>query len=245
MLIVPRKKDAYHKMQLLRLLVGIIDNEEISTRLCFKGGTCAAMLGFLDRFSVGLDFDLLRGVNKELLRPKLHHVFTNLDFSLKDESKTTLQFFLQYKAEPQERNTIKLDILDQGFKSNICKVQYLPEVDRFTNCQTIETMFANKLVSLVDRYEKNKSIAGRDIYDIHQFFMRGCSYEQKIIKERRGVEAKDFLKELIYFIEQKITQTIINQDLNTILPREKFSKIRKVLKNETLTFLRDEVKRCS
>ena len=243
MLIVPRKKDAYHKMRLLRLLIGIIDNEEISTHLCFKGGTCAAMLGFLDRFSVDLDFDLLRGVNKELLRPKLHHIFTGLDLSLRDESKTTLQFFLQYKVEPQERNTIKLDILDCGFKSNICKVQYLPEVDRFVNCQTIETMFANKLVSLVDRYEKNKSIAGRDIYDIHQFFMRGYSYEQKIIKERRGVETRDFLQELIYFIEQKITQTIINQDLNTILPRERFSKIRKVLKNETLTFLRDELKR--
>lgn len=243
MLIVPRKKDAYHKMQLLRLLVGIIDDKEISSCLCFKGGTCAAMLGFLDRFSVDLDFDLLRGVNKDLLRPKLHHVFTNLDLSLKDESKTTLQFFLQYKAEPQARNTIKLDILDCGFKSNICKVQYLPEVDRFMNCQTIETMFANKLVSLVDRYEKNESIAGRDIYDIHQFFMRGFSYEQKIIKERRGVEAKDFLKELTNFIEQKITQTIINQDLNTILPREKFSKIREVLKNETLTFLGDELKR--
>ena len=111
------------------------------------------------------------------------------------------------------------------------------------NCQTIETMFANKLVSLVDRYEKRKSIAGRDIYDIHQFFMRGYSYEQKIIKERRGVEAGDFLKELILFIEQKITQTIINQDLNTILPKEKFSQIREVLKNETLTFLRDELRR--
>lgn len=243
MLIVPRKKDAYHKMQLLRLLVGIIDNKEVSARLCFKGGTCTAMLGFLDRFSVDLDFDLLRGVNKELLRPTLHHIFTNLDLRLKDESKTTLQFFLQYKVEPQERNTIKLDILNQGFKSNICKVQYLPEVDRFMNCQTIETMFANKLVSLIDRYERNESIAGRDIYDIHQFLLRGYSYEGRIIKERRGVEVKDFLKELILFIEQKITQTIINQDLNTILPKEKFSQIRKLLKNETLTFLRDELRR--
>ena len=101
MLIVPRKKDAYHKMQLLRLLVGIIDNNEVSIRLCFKGGTCAAMLGFLDRFSVDLDFDLLRGVGKELLRSKLHHIFTNLNLSLKDESKTTLQFFCNTKPNPR------------------------------------------------------------------------------------------------------------------------------------------------
>ena len=242
-MIVPRKQDAYHKMQLFRLLVGIIDDKEISSRLCFKGGTCAAMLGLLDRFSVDLDFDLLKRTDKESLRTKLHQAFANLGLKIKDESQTTLQFFLQYEAEPHQRNTIKLDILDQGFKSNICKAQYLSEIDRFMNCQTVETMFANKLVSLIDRYEKNKSIAGRDIYDIHHFFMHGYSYEQKIIKERRGVGVKDFLQELIDFIEEKVSQTVINQDLNTILPKEKFSQIRKVVKNETLTFLRDELKR--
>lgn len=243
MMIVPRKEDAYHKMQLFRLLVGIIDSEEVSSQLCFKGGTCAAMLGFLDRFSVDLDFDLLKGTNKKFLRITLHQVFADLSLKVKDESRTTLQFFLQYEAKPHERNTIKLDILDEGFRADICKAQYLSEIDRFMNCQTIETMFANKLVSLIDRYEKNESIAGRDIYDIHHFFMCGYSYEQKIIKERRGVGVKDFLQELVDFIEEKVTQTVINQDLNTILPKEKFNQIRKVLQNETLTFLRDELKR--
>ena len=243
MMIVPRREDAYHNAQLFRLLVGIIDNEDISSQLCFKGGTCAAMLGFLDRFSVDLDFDLLEGADKTFLRPKLHQVFDNLGLKLKDESRTTLQFLLRYEARTHERNTIKLDILDESFKSNICKAQYLPEIDRFMNCQTIETMFANKMVSLVDRYEKNESIAGRDVYDIHHFFLQGHSYRPEIIKERRGVEVGDFLEELIDFIEQKITQTTINQDLNTILPKEKFGQIRKVIKNETLTLLRDELKR--
>lgn len=243
MMIVPRRKDAYHKAQLFRLLVEIIDDEDVSSQMCFKGGTCAAMLGFLDRFSVDLDFDLLEGADRRLLRPKLHQVFSGLGLEIKDESRTTLQFLLRYEARTDERNTIKLDILDQGFKSNVCKAQYLLEIDRFMGCQTIETMFANKMVSLIDRYEKNKSIAGRDVYDIHHFFLQGYSYRPEIIKERRGTEVEDFFEELIDFIEQKVTQTIINQDLNTILPKEKFSQIRKVIKNETLTFLRDELKR--
>ena len=243
MMIVPRRKDAYHKAQLFRLLVEIIDNEDISSQLCFKGGTCAAMLGFLDRFSVDLDFDLLEGADRKLLRPKFHQVFRGLGLGLKDESQTTLQFLLRYEARTDERNTIKLDILDQGFKHNICKAQHLLEIDRFMNCQTIETMFANKMVTLLDRYEKNKSIAGRDVYDIHHFFLQGYSYRPEVIKERRGAEVGDFLKELIEFIEQKVTQTIINQDLNTILPKEKFDQIRKGVKNETLTLLRDELKR--
>ncbi len=243
MMIVPRREDAYHKAQLFRLLTRIVDDEAVSSQLCFKGGTCAAMLGFLDRFSVDLDFDLVKGTDKEFLRPLIHRVFDGLGLEIKDESQTTLQFLLRYEARVGERNTIKLDALDEGFSSNICKAQYLPEIDRFMNCQTIETMFANKMVSLIDRYEKNKSIAGRDIYDIHHFFLQGYSYRPEIIEERRGVGVRKFLEGLIDFIEQKVTQTIINQDLNTILPKEKFSQIRKVVKTETLTLLKDELKR--
>lgn len=242
-MIIPRREDAYHKMQLYRLLTAIIDDERIATHLCFKGGTCAAMLGFLDRFSVDLDFDLLGKVDKKNLRPYFHQLFTDLDLRVKDESKTTLQFSLRYEAEPHQRNTIKLDALDQGFKANVCQPQYLPEIDRFLNCQTIETMFANKLVAIVDRFERNNAIAGRDVYDIHHFFIKGYNYEAGVIRERRGVKVNKYLKELIDFIKKHITQTIINQDLNTILPPDEFSKIRKTLKNETLTLLQDELKR--
>lgn len=243
MMIVPRREEAYHKMQLYRLLTAIVDDEKIATQICFKGGTCAAMLGFLDRFSIDLDFDLLEKANKEDLRQYFHQLFVGLNLEIKDESQTTLQFLLRYEAEPNQRNTIKLDVLDQGCKTDVCQSQYLPEIDRFMNCQTIETMFANKLVALVERFEKNNSIAGRDVYDIHYFFMRGYIYEAGVIKERRGVEVGEYLNQLVNFVEKHITQTVINQDLNTILPPEKFNQIRKVLKNETLTLLRDELKR--
>jgi len=243
MMIVPRREDAYHKMQLYRLLTALVDEEKIATQICFKGGTCAAMLGFLDRFSVDLDFDLLEKADKKILRQHFHQLFVRQGLEIKDESQTTLQFLLRYEAEPNQRNTIKLDILDQGCKADVYQPQYLPEIDRFMNCQTIETMFANKLVALVERFEKNKSIAGRDLYDTHHFFMKGYNYEAGVIKERRGVGASEYLGQLINFVEKYITQTVINQDLNTILPPEKFNQIRKVLKNETLTLLQDELKR--
>ena len=62
-----RPQDTYHKSQLVRLLVEIIDNHILGRSLYFKGGTCAAMRGFLDRFSVDLDFDLKRGVDRKML----------------------------------------------------------------------------------------------------------------------------------------------------------------------------------
>ena len=243
MMIIPRREDAYHKMQLYRLLTAIIDAEKIATQLCFKGGTCAATLGFLDRFSVDLDFCLLGKADKKSLRLYFHQLFAGLNLAIKDESKTTLQFFLRYEAEPNQRNTIKLDILDQGCKANVCEPQYLPEIDRFMNCQTIETMFAIKLVAIMERFEKNGGIAGRDLYDIHHFFMKGYKYEPAVIRERRGIGVNKYLEQLIGFIKKHITQTIISQDLNTILPPDKFGKIRKGLKNETLMLLQDEFKR--
>ena len=54
-------------------------------------------------------------------------------------------------------------------KSNVYETVRLVEIDRIATCQTIETMFANKLVALIERREKTGSIAGRDLYDVHHF----------------------------------------------------------------------------
>ena len=45
--------------------------------------------------------------------------------------------------------------------------------------------------------------------------------------------------------QRYITQKIIDQDINFLLPPQKFQQIRKNLKNETLMFLRDEIERIS
>jgi hypothetical protein len=104
-------------------------------------------------------------------------------------------------------------------------------------------MFANKLVALIERFEKNNSIAGRDLYDIHYFFTRGFDYTSTVIEERRGKKPTVFLSELIDFIEKNVTDKIISQDLNFLLSPEKFQQIRKTLKAETIMFLRDALKR--
>jgi predicted nucleotidyltransferase component of viral defense system len=127
-------------------------------------------------------------------------------------------------------------------KTNQYKVQYFPEIDRLINAQTIETMFANKLVAIMDRYDLHHTIAGRDIYDIHHFFISGYSYLGPVIKERTGVDPKHYFEKLIEFIKQKVTQTTINEDLSTLLPNQKFQAIRKVLIPETISFLTSEQK---
>lgn len=239
MMIAPNKSAIFHKIQLYRLLTKIADHPQLSTQLCFKGGTCAAMLGYLDRFSVDLDFDQLPNIEIQPVKQNLSHIFTQLDLEIKDQSQSTLLFLLRYPSQPGQRNTLKLDAVDTILTSSEHLPQYLPEIDRQINCHTIETMFANKLVALVDRYEKNQSIAARDLYDIHHYLVQGYQYNSQVIQQRRNTSDKQYMQYLVEFISRHITQQHIDQDLNPVLPTKQFQKIRTTLKQETLMLLKN------
>ncbi|MEK7522320.1 MAG: nucleotidyl transferase AbiEii/AbiGii toxin family protein [Patescibacteria group bacterium] len=237
-MILPKREDSYHKVQLFRLLIKILDSP-IAKDIYFKGGSAAAMLGFLDRFSVDLDFDLKIKANKKIIDKELRKIFQDLDLKISQKSNRSLFYLLKYSVKQGSRNTIKLSMIDIAFKSNTYSYFYLSEIDRFAFCQTPDTMFANKLVAVTDRYKKHKMIAGRDIYDIHYFFLSGFHYNKAVIKERTGKKPVSYLKDLIKFIDNKVTDKIINEDLSFLLPHEKFQLIRKVLKRETLMFLKN------
>ena len=242
-MILPIPGDAIHKMQMYRLLSGILDDGFISRAVFFKGGTCAAILGWLDRFSIDLDFDVLNKTAKKEIAGRLLDIFQKLNLEVKSKSRNELFYVLAYQSEGTTRNTLKLSLIDSGIKSNDYASFYLDEIDRYAMCQTRETMFANKLVSPIDRWGKYKTIAGRDIYDIHHFFLQGYRYNQNVIKERTEKNVRTFLMELKGFVEKKINNKILSQDLNYLLPSVRFQEIRKNLKQETILLLSDEIKR--
>ncbi len=237
-MILIKQEDILHKFQLLRLLTEVVDNPILSQNIYFKGGTCAEMQGALDRFSVDLDFDLKKGSNPLKLRKEFEIIFKKLDLTIENNNEKTLFYVLKYKALPNSRNTIKLSVYEDIVSANDYEPIFLPEIDRLVNCQTIETMFANKLVAPIDRFQKYKKIAGRDMYDIHYFFSQGYKFKKEIIEERMKTDVQSYIKILIDFIEKEITETILTQDISTLLPNDKFQKIRKTLKPEVLMFLR-------
>jgi len=243
-MLLPHKDDAIHKAWLYRLLAGIYDNQILANSLYFKGGTCAAMLNWLDRFSVDLDFDYCATEDEmKNIRFNLENVFKKLGLEIKYKSARVPQYFLKYSSPGELRNTIKIDVTYPAPQANTYRIFKLTDVDRLVNCQTVETMFANKLVALIERYEQHESIAGRDLYDIHHFFMQGFDYNQAVIIERRKNNLPNFFEALIDFIQKNITEKIISQDLNFLLPPQKFQQIRKLLKPETVMFLKEELKR--
>lgn len=242
-MLLPRKQDVIHKAWLLRLLTAICENSLLSKKLGFKGGTCAAMRGFLNRFSVDLDFDLL-AEEKEIpdIRSALEGIFIDLGLEIKDQSEKVPQYFLKYSTQnPRERNTIKIDISFPTPKSNDYEKVRLLEIDRVMQCQTLETLVANKLITLIARHERTGKVAGRDVFDIHHFLWNGYPYKKEVILEQRKESLSGFFQKLIDFVEKYVTNTLIDQDLNPLLPKSEFQKIRKVLKQETINLLRAEL----
>jgi len=235
------KDQALHKSIMLRVLINILNDSFLSKNLYFKGGTCASMLGYLDRFSVDLDFDIEDKKHTDVIREKLEVLFGDIGLVVKDYSKNVIQYYLRYEAPADSRNTLKIDAVDIPYENNEYEKVVLSEINRYAICQTKETLFTNKLVALVDRYEKNNSIAGRDLYDIHHFLQKGFDYNEKLIEERRGVDSNVYLNYLVGFIEDKITQTVINQDLNFLLDYKKFNSIRNTLITETVALLKSRL----
>lgn len=229
---------ALHKAVMYRVLSGVLDNKTLSQNLLFKGGTAAALLDWLDRFSIDLDFDLKRGAKKKEIEKQLDALFANLNLKIDQESLKEPFFVLKYEAPKGERNTLKFSVFPDPPKVNIYQPFYLSDLKRYAFCQTKETMFANKLAAVFDRFQKYQTIAGRDIYDIHHFFLQGFNFEGKIIKERLKKNPQDYLLELAEFIDKKVSEKILREDLNWLLPPEKFKAVIKTLKMETLIFLK-------
>jgi hypothetical protein len=129
---------------------------------------------------------------------------------------------------------MKISASNITVNANLYQVQYLAEIDRLFTCQTVETMFANKLVAVMERYHIHQTVAGRDVYDIHHFFINRYTYHAPVILERTGLAPKVYFEKLIQFIKDQVTQTVINQDLKTLMPYKQFQQVRKILIPERL-----------
>jgi len=236
---ISKQVNAYHKAVMIRILSHIFFSKTLKENLAFKGGSCASFLGWLDRFSVDLDFDLLNRKRKKIVEKELNKIFSELNLEVKGKARKTLFYFLRYESPVGFRKNLKVSVYEDIPKANKYQLFFIDEIKKFVYCQTKETMFANKLVAVIDRYKKHQAIAGRDIYDIIFFFSQNFSIEEKIIKERTGEKTKDYISKLINFIEKEITQKIIDQDLNYLLSPKKFKSLRKTLKIEVLFFLKN------
>lgn len=244
-MIISSKKDIKHKNEIFKLLREILKDPFLSQNLMFKGGTYASLRGVLNRFSVDLDFDLPNKEKKSVIRDRCYEIFKKLNLTIKDESINYLQFFLRYDAPDGERNTLKLEINDDVNSCNKYEKIVLEQVNMYCNGHTLDTMFANKLIACKARFDKNGKIAGRDFYDVYQFFIQGIDINKDVIEEASGQSYVEYLKSLIIFINSNLTDKLINQDLNPLMRQSDIDNILPHLRDDLIVFLSDEVDRAN
>jgi len=237
----PQKHNIYHKVQMFDLLSAILRNSFLVESLMFKGGTYASLRRVLDRFSVDLDFDLpLRG-KKDDVEGILYHIFKKLNLNIKAQSKNYLLFQLKYKAPEGARNTLKLEINDSPSKLNTYEKVKLSELNSYCNGHTIDTMVANKMLAAKGRFDKKGKISGRDFYDLNYFLRKGFKVNRSVVQDISKVSYKEYISQLINLVEKNLTERILNEDLNNLLPTSYLNKKLPRIKEELLFMLKQEI----
>lgn len=232
-----------HQKIMLNILADISADPELSVNLGFKGGTCCYFLYGLDRFSVDLDFDLLNENKKDSVGEKIEKLL--LKYGKAEKQNKALSYKLKY-SDDLKVSGLKIDISDRIDLNKLNQYEILDVVSGVPlNVLKKEDIFAHKLAVLKDRFENkkiNKAVANRDLYDICFFFQKGWDFNIDIIKLRRGIAAKEYLKELKEFIEKNVNEKNVLNGIGALVDDRKRDWVKNNLKKEAIKQLAIQIK---
>ena len=171
-----------HKTILLQILKDIYTDPSLGPVLGFKGGTAANLFYDLGRFSVDLDFDLLKGDKESFVFDKVDKILNEYGIiKEKHRKKHTLLFVVSYDEKSQN---IKVEINRRVFGSRYELKNYLG-ISMLIMVR--EDMFAHKLVAVLERTKT----ANRDVYDIWHFLKNLWPINKEIVEKRTGKNLKE------------------------------------------------------
>ena len=225
-----------HRSIMLKVIREIYTNRFLGQNLGFKGGTAAYFFYDLPRFSVDLDFDLIEPNEQKADRVfrQIREILTPLgDISDENAKYNTLLLELNYKKG--ERN-LKVEVSTR-LQNNIYEIKELYGL----SCKVMrkDYMFARKLIALTRR---NK-IASRDLYDINFFLNQNWEIAPLPIEEEINTSVREYLDEVIEFIEKNFTQKNVLDGVGDLLDekQQKDVKLKQRLIDETIFALKSRV----
>ncbi|MFA4845395.1 MAG: nucleotidyl transferase AbiEii/AbiGii toxin family protein [Patescibacteria group bacterium] len=224
-----------HQLLMGRILRDLYADTSIAPLLGFKGGTCAYFFYDLPRFSVDLDFDLLK-TDEETQKFVFDRVGTILQQygEIKDKQikRFTVFFLLSYGDTD---HNIKIEINVRQLMPDM-NVHY--EIKEYLGIAMLvgkrDYLFASKLAALTLRTQT----AMRDIYDVWYFAKSNWEIDPAVIKARTGKMTKDYLADCIATIEQ-VKDNQILQGLGELLNEKDKSWVKNHLRTETVFLLKN------
>lgn len=217
-----------HKIIMVRILKDIYQDILISPFLGFKGGTACHLFYGLNRYSVDLDFDLLKPELKKTIFQEIEKI-AKKHATIKEKyiKKNTIFFLLSYG---EKEHNIKIEISTRSFKNHYQILNYLG-ISMLVMKK--EDIFANKLIALLER----KRTANRDLFDLYYFFSEHWDINEDIIRLRTGYGLKECLKKCLQVV-QKVNNKQILQGLGEFIDEKQKTWVKENLKKEVIFFLK-------
>jgi len=224
-----------HQLIMGRILRDIYANASIASLLGFKGGTCAYFFYDLPRFSVDLDFDLLKAdeVDQKMVFEAVKNILEQHG-EIKDShiKRYTIFFLISYGDVD---HNVKVEV---NVRMHIPAIHEHFELKEYLGISMLvgkkPYLFASKLAALTLRSET----AMRDIYDIWYFAKSNWDIDIDVLKIRTKKSVKEHLADCIVIIEQ-VKDNQILQGLGELLNEKEKAWVKNHLRKEAVFFLKN------
>lgn len=217
-----------HKFFLFKILKDIYEDKELAGILGFKGGTALMFFYNLPRFSVDLDFNLLKTEKEEMVYEKVKGIIQKHG-TIHNEAKKFYGIICVLDYGMGERK-LKVEISNRNY-NDVYEIKNLLGINM--QVMTIPYMFSHKLCALLDR----TAITNRDIFDCWFFMNNKTALNQEIIETRMKMPLSDYLQKCIDMLEGMSDKGILN-GLGELMDDDMKRFVRTKLRLETITLLK-------
>ena len=217
-----------HKSYLVRILKDIYEDVELGTILGFKGGTALMFFYQLPRFSVDLDFHLIKTEKQTLVFEKIRKIVLKYgkihDEAIKHDG---LVIVLDYATGERK---LKLEISNRQFKNHY-EIKNLLGISM--TVMTLADMFAHKVCALLDR----NTFTNRDLFDCWFFMQQQTPINKQIVEERMKKPLTDYLQDCIEDLEKRSDRNLL-QGLGELMDEKMKTFVRTKLRMATISLFK-------
>ena len=194
-----------------------LNSKKILNHLVFGGGTMLRLCFGLNRFSVDLDFWIVKDIDKNRLFKDMKEYLSQF-YVLKDSANKFYTLLFEIKSKDYPRS-LKIEIRKETKK---IKTEQAIAYSRYSNIQvflkvvSLEEMMKAKVLAFIERKEI------RDVFDIEFLLKRGIRLNapyntlKKMLKEIDLLAKKDYTVKLGSILEEDQRKYYINENLKIL-----------------------------
>jgi len=216
-----------HKYYMLQILRDIYSDLELANYLGFKGGTALMFFYDLPRFSVDLDFNLLKPEKENEVYQKVRDILLKYG-KIDDEAQKFYGPVLVLNYGSGERK-LKVEISNRQY-DNHYEVRTVMGINMLV--MTVSDMFAHKLCALLDRNE----LTNRDIFDCWFFMENRTPINKNLVESRMKMPLADYFQKCIEMLNNVSDKGLLN-GIGDLIDEKMKNFVRTKLRTEVIFLL--------